>query len=77
MVVKRLWNEFKYVYTSSYTLKWSIWYALYQAGYNHEGTYSQTLWIHIDKGSPDSMLQFTGITESVYTIFGTYHGPLV
>lgn len=71
MVVKRLWNEFKHVYTNSYTLKWSIWYALVQAGFHQEGTYSQTLWMHIDKENPkEEMLPYTGVVESVYTIFG-------
>ncbi|XP_065220657.1 thiamine transporter 1-like [Planococcus citri] len=71
LVVKRLWSEFKHVYTNSYTLKWSIWYALFQAGFHHEGTYSQTLWIHIDKENPEEqMLPYTGVVESIYTIFG-------
>lgn len=72
MVIKRLWDEFKYVYTNPYTLKWSIWFALFQAGHNQEGTYSQPLWVHIDEGEQNSILKFTGVTESVYTIFGTY-----
>ncbi len=44
VVFKKLWIEFKYVYTNPYTLTWSIWYAICLCGYNQEGTYAQTLW---------------------------------
>lgn len=72
-VIKRLWSEFKYVYTNPYTLKWSIWYALFLCGFNQEGTYSQTLWQHIEEEhrNSNSLLPYTGFTESASTIFGS------
>lgn len=70
-VIKRLWDEFKYVYTNPYTLKWSVWYALFLCGYNQEGTYAQTLWQHFNNnGAPTHYLKYTGFVESAYTIIG-------
>ncbi|XKL69668.1 hypothetical protein PGB90_007437 [Kerria lacca] len=70
VVMKRMWNEFKYVYTNPYTLKWSIWYALCLCGYSQEGTYSQSLWQHVQEGQDYNLLTYNGFTESAHTIFG-------
>lgn len=70
-VIKRLWDEFKYVYTNPYTLKWSVWYALFLCGYNQEGTYAQTLWQNFyGNNAPTPYLKYTGFVESAYTIIG-------
>jgi len=70
MVIKRMWKEFKYVYTNPYTLKWSIWWALNSCGFYQEGTYAQTLWQHMTDANPDEAIKYTGLTDSAYTIFG-------
>lgn len=70
VVIRRLWDDFRYAYINSYTLKWSLWWSINYCGFNQEGTYVQLLWQNLHQENNSDILKYTGFAESAYTIIG-------
>ena len=67
--LKKIWSEFKMIYSDSFIVKWSLWWALATCGFFQVGNYIQTLWatVQTDIENPDV---YNGIVEAANTFLG-------
>ena len=63
-VSKLLWFDFKTSYSTTYTLKWSLWWAFAMCGYFQVLNYIQPLWE--DVSTSDESL-YNGAVEATHT----------
>ncbi|KAK0402505.1 hypothetical protein QR680_016371 [Steinernema hermaphroditum] len=62
--VTYLWHDAKQVYSNTFMVKWSLWWALTMCGYLQIGNYIQTLWAQVQDTSEQSDV-YNGFVEAL------------